>query len=117
MSAFMVCSGLLPPSGLSQHLFRRDGTAINRMAGLRRRDSAMRCRINLGGTLRADREDDMRIATRIAAMAAAGWLGLAAAGTAAGAAEIVLVTTDAVKAILNGLIPEFERATGHTVKM
>jgi molybdate transport system substrate-binding protein len=59
----------------------------------------------------------MRIATRMAAMAAAGWLGLAAWGTSAGAAEIVLVTTDAVKAILNGLIPEFERTTGHTVKM
>jgi molybdate transport system substrate-binding protein len=63
------------------------------------------------------REDMMRIATRIACMAAAAWLGLAVAATAAGAAEIVLVTTDAVKAILNGLVPEFERATGHTVKM
>ena len=47
----------------------------------------------------------MRIATRIACVAAAAWLGLAVAATAAGAAEIVLVTTDAVKAILNGLVP------------
>ena len=47
----------------------------------------------------------MRIARRIACMTAAVWLGLAVARTAAGAAEIVLVTTDAVKAILNGLVP------------
>jgi molybdate transport system substrate-binding protein len=39
------------------------------------------------------------------------------AGTAVKAAEVVLVTTDAVKYILLGLIPDFEHATGNTVRM
>jgi molybdate transport system substrate-binding protein len=56
----------------------------------------------------------MRMGTRLAAAAIA--VCLLTAGTAR-AAEVVLVTTDAVKYILLGLIPDYERATGNTVRM
>jgi len=59
----------------------------------------------------------MRIGTRIAAAAAAGCLLVAIAGTAVRAAEVVLVTTNAVEFILRGLIPDFERTTANTVRM
>ena len=55
--------------------------------------------------------------TKYVVTAAAGLLGLSMAATATRAAEINLVTTNAVEAILHGLVPDFERATGHTVKM
>jgi len=54
--------------------------------------------------------------TKIAAVAA-GALSVAIAATPVKAAEIVLVTTAAVEQIMLGVIPTFERATGHTVKM
>jgi len=41
----------------------------------------------------------------------------AAMATAARADEVVLVTTGAVEQIMKGLIPSFERASGHTVNM
>jgi molybdate transport system substrate-binding protein len=57
----------------------------------------------------------MRIRTIIvAAMLAI--LSVVNAGTAR-AAEVVLMTTAAVEQIMRGLIPDFERATGHTVTM
>jgi molybdate transport system substrate-binding protein len=63
------------------------------------------------------RERAMRRGTRIVAAIVAGFLTVVIAGTAAKAAEVVLVTTDAVKYILLGLIPDFERTTGNTVRM
>jgi hypothetical protein len=72
------------------------------MAVLRRRNrSAPRRRRRNEAKKPNNREDTIRIATRLACMTAAVWLGLAVAG----AAEIVLVTANAVKAILNGLVP------------
>jgi molybdate transport system substrate-binding protein len=53
--------------------------------------------------------------TTIAAFA--GCLSLLIATTAANAAEVVLMTTGAVEQILKGLIPSFERTTGHKVTM
>jgi molybdate transport system substrate-binding protein len=58
----------------------------------------------------------MRMWTKIAASLTAVYLGLAGAGPA-DAAEIALVTTNAVEQILRDLIPAFERSTGHTVRM
>jgi molybdate transport system substrate-binding protein len=49
--------------------------------------------------------------------ATAGLLGAAMAGTTVKAAEVVLVTTNAVEQIMLDLVPAFERATGNTVKM
>jgi molybdate transport system substrate-binding protein len=59
----------------------------------------------------------MRARTRIMAAAAAGSLSLMIAGSAVKAAEIALVTTGAVEQIMHGLIPDFERASGNTVRM
>jgi molybdate transport system substrate-binding protein len=59
----------------------------------------------------------MRTWTRIAATVIAGCLGVVIAGTAVKAAEVVLVTTNAVEFILRGLIPDYERVTGNTVRM
>src|SRR5216683_3284225 len=59
----------------------------------------------------------MRNWTKIAVLATAICCGLAGAGPVANAAEIALVTTNAVEQILRDLIPAFERATGHTVRM
>src|SRR5438105_2661233 len=47
----------------------------------------------------------------------AGCLGVMLAGTAVKAAEIALMTTAAVEQIMKGLIPSFERASGHKVSM
>jgi molybdate transport system substrate-binding protein len=52
----------------------------------------------------------------IAAAAVLGCLGVASTG-AARADEVVLMTTGAVEQIMKGLIPSFERATGHKVSM
>ena len=46
-----------------------------------------------------------------------GCLGVLIAGTAANAAEVVLMTTGAVEQIMKGLIPSFEKASGHKVTM
>src|SRR5215471_11708201 len=54
--------------------------------------------------------------TKIAAPVTAAFLGLASAASAS-AAEIVLVTTNAVEQILQDLIPAFERSSGHTIRM
>jgi molybdate transport system substrate-binding protein len=59
----------------------------------------------------------MRQWSKIAAAVTAGCLSVTIAGTAAKAAEIVLVTTGAVEQIMKGLIPPFERASGHKVSM
>jgi len=59
----------------------------------------------------------MRIRSRTAAAAAVACLGLLIAGTAVKAADIALMTTAAVEQIMRGLIPPFERASGHTVTM
>src|SRR6266436_3713878 len=59
----------------------------------------------------------MRIWSRIVAATTAGCLGALIAGTAVKAAEIALMTTAAVEQIMLGLIPPFERATGHKVTM
>jgi len=58
----------------------------------------------------------MRVWTKIAAPLTAVFLGLAGAASAS-AAEIVLVTTNAVEQILRDLVPVFERSTGHTIRM
>jgi molybdate transport system substrate-binding protein len=58
----------------------------------------------------------MRIWLRIAAVTSA-CLGVLIAGTAVKAAEIALMTTAAVEQIMLGLIPPFERASGHKVSM
>jgi molybdate transport system substrate-binding protein len=55
--------------------------------------------------------------SRIAAASAIGCVGLLIAATAVKAAEISLMTTAAVEQIMRGLIPPFERATGHKVTM
>jgi len=57
----------------------------------------------------------MRIWSRIAAAATAGCFIALIAGTAVNAAEIALMTTAAVDQIMLGLIPQFERASGHKV--
>jgi molybdate transport system substrate-binding protein len=57
----------------------------------------------------------MRNRSKIAA--AAGLIGVLITGTNAKAAEVVLMTTGAVEHIMKGLIPSFERTTGHTVTM
>jgi len=59
----------------------------------------------------------MRPWTKIAAAAAAGICAMLVAGTAVKAAEVVLMTTGAVEQIMKGLIPSFERASGHKVSM
>jgi molybdate transport system substrate-binding protein len=59
----------------------------------------------------------MRAWTKIAAAAIAGCLSVAGAAIPARAAEIVLVTTGAVEQIMLGLIPAFERESGHSVRM
>jgi molybdate transport system substrate-binding protein len=59
----------------------------------------------------------MRIWSRTVAVATAGCLGVLIAGTAVKAAEIALMTTAAVEQIMLGLIPPFERASGHKVTM
>ncbi len=58
----------------------------------------------------------MRAWSKIAATAA-GCLSLLIAGTVVKAAEVVLMTTGAVEQIMKGLIPSFERASGHKVSM
>ena len=58
----------------------------------------------------------MRTGSKIAAVTAA-CLGLLIAGTNAKAAEVVLMTTAAVEAIMKDLVPPFERASGHKVSM
>jgi molybdate transport system substrate-binding protein len=58
----------------------------------------------------------MRTGRRIRAAATAVALSMLMAG-AANAAEIVLVTTGAVEQIMLGLIPAFERETGHMIRM
>src|SRR3954465_364932 len=62
-------------------------------------------------------ENAMRTWSKFAAAATAGCLGVLIAGTAAKAAEVVLMTTGAVEQIMKGLIPGFEKATGHKVTM
>jgi molybdate transport system substrate-binding protein len=59
----------------------------------------------------------MRIWSRIAAATTAAGLSVLIAGTAVKAAEIALMTTAAVEQIMLGLIPPFERASGHKVSM
>jgi molybdate transport system substrate-binding protein len=59
----------------------------------------------------------MRIWSKFAAAMTAGCLGVTIAGTAVKAAEIALMTTAAVEQIMKGLIPSFERASGHKVNM
>lgn len=59
----------------------------------------------------------MRVWSRIVAAAAAGCCSAVIAGSAATAAEIELMTTGAVEYIMRDLIPPFERASGHKVKM
>ena len=61
------------------------------------------------------REDVMRTRMAIAALIL-GWLNLAAP-PAARADEIALMTTGAVEQIMKGLIPAFEKASGHAVSM
>jgi molybdate transport system substrate-binding protein len=58
----------------------------------------------------------MRTWSAIAAAAMLGCLNVANAG-ATRADEVVLMTTGAVEQIMKGLIPSFERASGHTVAM
>ena len=58
----------------------------------------------------------MHIWSRIA-VGIAGCLATAIGGTTASAAEITLMTTAAVEQIMKGLIPPFERASGHKVSM
>src|ERR1700720_2180681 len=58
----------------------------------------------------------MRTWSVIAAAAMLGGLSVANAGVAQ-ADEVVLMTTGAVEQIMKGLIPSFERASGHTVAM
>jgi molybdate transport system substrate-binding protein len=58
----------------------------------------------------------MRTWPMIAAAAMLGCLSVATSG-AASAEEVVLMTTGAVEQIMKGLIPSFERATGHKVSM
>jgi molybdate transport system substrate-binding protein len=59
----------------------------------------------------------MRIWSKFAAAMTVGCLGVTIAGTAVKAAEIALMTTAAVEQIMKGLIPSFERASGHKVNM
>ena len=59
----------------------------------------------------------MRVWTKTAATLTAVYPGLAGAAPGASAAEIGLVTTNAVEQILRDLIPTFERTSGHTVRM
>ena len=49
--------------------------------------------------------------------AALGCMGMLTASTSVNAAEIALMTTAAVEQIMKGLIPSFERASGHKVSM
>jgi len=58
----------------------------------------------------------MHVWTKIAAALTAVYLALAGVGPA-NAAEITLITTNAVEQILRDLIPAFERSDGHTVRM
>jgi molybdate transport system substrate-binding protein len=58
----------------------------------------------------------MRAWSTIAAATMLGCLSVAHTGTAR-ADEVVLMTTGAVEQIMKGLIPSFERASGHTVAM
>ena len=58
----------------------------------------------------------MHIWSRIA-VGIAGCLATAIGATTASAAEITLMTTAAVEQIMKGLIPPFERASGHKVSM
>src|SRR5438105_10490508 len=58
----------------------------------------------------------MRIWSKVAVVII-GCLVMAIGGTAASAAEIVLMTTGAVEQIMKGLIPSFEQASGHRVSM
>jgi molybdate transport system substrate-binding protein len=58
----------------------------------------------------------MRTWSAIAAVAVLGGLNVANAGVAR-ADEVILMTTGAVEQIMKGLIPSFERASGHTVAM
>jgi molybdate transport system substrate-binding protein len=62
-------------------------------------------------------EKTMRTWSKFAAAVTAGCLGVTIAGTAVKAAEIALMTTAAVEQIMKGLIPSFERASGHKVNM
>lgn len=59
----------------------------------------------------------MRLDKRMLTAAIAGILLATIANSAVKAADVVLVTTDAVKYILLGLIPDYERTTGNTVRM
>src|SRR5262245_18853955 len=59
----------------------------------------------------------MRIWSRIAATAATVCVSAAVAGHSAKGAEIELMTTGAVEYIMRDLIPPFQRASGHNVKM
>src|SRR5689334_1571997 len=59
----------------------------------------------------------MRAWSKFAGAATASCLGALIAGTNVNAAEIALATTGAVEQIMLGLIPSFERETGHKVTM
>ena len=59
----------------------------------------------------------MQTWSKITAAATAACFGVLIAGTAANAAEVVLMTTGAVEQIMKGLIPSFEKASGHKVTM
>jgi molybdate transport system substrate-binding protein len=59
----------------------------------------------------------MRRWSKFAAAMTAACLGALLAGTAAKAAEVVLMITGAVEQIMKGLIPGFEQASGHKVTM
>jgi molybdate transport system substrate-binding protein len=58
----------------------------------------------------------MRTCSTIAAAAMLAWLNFASTAPAR-ADEVALMTTGAVEQIMKGLIPAFERASGHTVSM
>ena len=59
----------------------------------------------------------MRTWSKIVSAAIAGGFGVLIAATSVQAAEVVLMTTGAVEQIMRGLIPSFERASGHKVSM
>src|SRR5262245_47575250 len=62
-------------------------------------------------------EETMRTWSRISAATVAGCVSAVIAGGAATAADIELMTTGAVEYIMRDLIPPFQRASGHNVKM
>src|SRR5262249_36910764 len=80
-----------------------------------RSDASRFC--NAEAFLASDREDAMRIGSKLIATVMAACCGALIAATTASAAEVVLMTTGAVEQIMRGLIPGFERASGHKVTM